>query len=311
MKDQIVTVIVPTYNHEQFVVECLESIKEQNYKYIELIVADDHSSDRTVEKIDVWLSKNRERFTECKIIVQNENSGTTSNLNAALQQSTGTYIKFIAGDDLLYSTALTELISFINHESDILWVCGQVVPFIRSENEEMHLSPIPNRRSVRYFEYDAWTQFKCLSIDNFVPAPGVLFKRQAIEAGFDSSYRILEDYPTWLRLTNMGCPVRLLQKPVAYWRRHSDSTSASAFGKTNTQYFVDNLNTIRKLINPNLDKTDMFVRRFVKSKEIYIAGQLIEKGNMENFRRAGKLNRFRKAVNVLGIYDSLRRVFWK
>lgn len=311
MKDQIVTVIVPTYNHEEFVVECLESIKAQDYRHIELIVADDHSSDRTVEKIDVWLSKNRERFTECRIIVQHENFGTTSNLNTALKESTGTYIKFIAGDDLLYNASLRELVNFINRESDIVWVCGQVVPFIRSENEEIHLSPIPNRRSVRYFEYDAWTQFKCLSIDNFVPAPGVLFQRQAIEAGFDSSYRILEDYPTWLKLTKMGCPVRLLQKPVAYWRRHSNSTSASAFGKTNTQYFVDNLNTIRKIINPNLDKTDMFVRRFVKSKEVYIAGQLMEKGNMENFRRAGKLNRFRKAVNVLGIYDSLRRVFWK
>ncbi|WP_292592527.1 glycosyltransferase family 2 protein [Mesotoga sp. UBA5825] len=311
MKDQIVTVIVPTYNHEEFVVECLESVKAQDYRHIELIVADDCSSDRTVEKIDIWLSKNRERFTECKIIVQNENSGTTSNLNAALQQSTGAYIKFIAGDDFLDNTALTELVSFVNHESNIMWVCGQVVPLIRSENEEVLLSPKPGKRSARYFGYDAWTQFKCLSIDNFVPAPGVLFQRQAIETGFDSSYRILEDYPTWLRLTNMGHPVRLLQKPVAYWRRHSTSTSASAFGRINTQYFVDNLNAIRKLINPNLDKTDMFVRRFVKSKEIYIARQLIEKGNLENYRTAGKLNRFRKAVNVLGIYDFLRRAFWK
>ncbi|PNQ05537.1 hypothetical protein RM69_04300 [Mesotoga sp. SC_NapDC3] len=311
MINQIVTVIVPTYNHEQFIVECLESIKEQNYKYIELIIVDDHSNDKTVEKTDGWLSKNRERFIKCKITVQVENVGTTRNLNFAIQESEGTYIKFIAGDDLLCNGALTELVHFINHESNIIWVCGQIIPFISLQSEKSYLRPIPNKRSARYFQYDAKTQFKCLTIDNFVPAPGVFFQREAIKNGFDSSYRILEDYPTWLRLTKMGHPVRLLKKPVAYWRRHSNSTSASAFGKINTQYFKDNLNAIQKLINPDLDKVDTFVRRFVKSKESYISKQLIERGNEKYFREASRLNKLRKAIDLLWIYDSLRKLFWK
>jgi len=311
MREELVSVIVPTYNHEKFVVECLESVKAQDYKNIELIVADDHSSDRTVEKIDMWLSKNRERFAECKIIVQHENSGTTGNLNSALRESGGTYIKFIAGDDLLHESALKELVSFASSRTGILWVSGRVIPFIGTGTGKKFLKPTPSKRTAKYFSYEAETQFRYLCIDNFVRAAGVFFRRDAIENGFDETYRILEDYPTWLKLTQAGHPVRLLEKTVAYWRRHTSSTSISAFEDKNRQYFKDNLLAIQTLINPNIDRTDRFVIRVVKLKEEYITKEFEESIDGKSFRSASKLNRLRKKIDLLMLYDFLRNFMRK
>ena len=67
-KNPLVSVILVTYNSAKFVTETLESIKEQSYDNIELIITDDCSFDGTVEVCNNWIEKNKTRFVKTNII---------------------------------------------------------------------------------------------------------------------------------------------------------------------------------------------------------------------------------------------------
>ncbi len=69
MEENLVSVVVPSYNYENYIVECLESIRNQEYKKIELVIIDDCSKDSSKELIRNFIYSDRikERFLECSI----------------------------------------------------------------------------------------------------------------------------------------------------------------------------------------------------------------------------------------------------
>src|SRR5438309_3687253 len=94
----LVSVIVLTYNSAITVLETLESIKQQTFRNIELIITDDCSKDNTVEICSNWLNSNKGIFVRVIILEVDKNTGTSANCNRGLKASTGQWIKFIAGD---------------------------------------------------------------------------------------------------------------------------------------------------------------------------------------------------------------------
>ena len=97
----LVSVVVITYNSEDYILECLESVKAQTYAGIELIISDDCSQDNTLKICKEWVDENKIRFVNIEIIEVKKNTGTTENINRACRLANGVWIKPIAGDDLL------------------------------------------------------------------------------------------------------------------------------------------------------------------------------------------------------------------
>lgn len=93
----LVSVICLCYNHEQFVIETLESVVNQTYTNLELIIVDDCSRDSSVEKINHWLQNN----PNYKFIQNQQNLGNTKSFNIAAQHANGKYLIDLAADDLL------------------------------------------------------------------------------------------------------------------------------------------------------------------------------------------------------------------
>ena len=91
----LVSVVVITYNSAQYVLETLNSIKEQSYSNIELIISDDCSKDKTVEICRDWLAKNKEKFVRTELITVEKNTGTSANINRGIKASKGKWIKSI------------------------------------------------------------------------------------------------------------------------------------------------------------------------------------------------------------------------
>src|SRR5690349_13476521 len=90
----LVSVIVPSYNHEKFITECVESIMQQTYKNFELTVIDDGSRDGSRD-----ILKQLQDKYGFNLVLQ-ENIGLTSTLNKGIQNwGTGKYISFCASDD--------------------------------------------------------------------------------------------------------------------------------------------------------------------------------------------------------------------
>lgn len=95
MNDKV-SVIVPVYKVEQYLDKCVESIVNQTYKNLEIILVDDGSPDNCPSLCDAWSKK------DCRIIViHKENGGLASARNAGLDIATGNYISFIDSDDYI------------------------------------------------------------------------------------------------------------------------------------------------------------------------------------------------------------------
>ncbi len=93
----LVTIVCLCYNHEDYVIEALESVINQDYKHIELIIVDDFSSDNSVTKIEKWLKKH----PEVLFLKNSENLGNTKSFNKAFKKSNGKYVIDLAADDVL------------------------------------------------------------------------------------------------------------------------------------------------------------------------------------------------------------------
>lgn len=124
-----VSIIIPAYNIENYIRKSIESILQQTYKNFEIIVVDDGSTDNT------WNILQSMALTDNRIIVRRQqNSGTASARNKALEYVSGEYITFVDGDDALTSETIENNIKYLIDDLQLDWVS---FPIIRvSENNE-------------------------------------------------------------------------------------------------------------------------------------------------------------------------------
>lgn len=113
MKDKI-SIIIPVYNAEKYICDTLNSIKEQTYKNIEVILVDDGSTDNSKALCKSFL--NDKRF----ILYEQNNSGAPAARNNGLQLSTGSYILFFDADDILKKDAIQNMINIAKLENSDL-----------------------------------------------------------------------------------------------------------------------------------------------------------------------------------------------
>lgn len=96
MNDPLISVIVPVYKVEKYLDECVESIVNQTYRNLEIILVDDGSPDNCPQMCDDWAKR------DARIrVIHKENGGLSSARNAGLDVCTGEYISFIDSDDWL------------------------------------------------------------------------------------------------------------------------------------------------------------------------------------------------------------------
>lgn len=98
----LVSVICLCYNHAEFVIESLESVLNQTHANVELIIADDFSTDNSVQVIENWLKNH----PEIPFLANHQNIGNTKTFNQCLKIAKGEYIIDLAADDLLKSDCI-------------------------------------------------------------------------------------------------------------------------------------------------------------------------------------------------------------
>jgi len=98
--NQLISVIVPVYIVEPYLDRCVQSIVNQTYKNLEIILVDDGSPDNSPAMCDAWAEK------DSRIrVIHKENGGVSSARNAGLDMATGSYITFVDADDWLEPAA--------------------------------------------------------------------------------------------------------------------------------------------------------------------------------------------------------------
>lgn len=218
MNNPLVSIVVISYNQAKYIKENLDSLKAQTYPNWELIVADDASSDNSVEIFEAWLKENN---YPAKKMYNQKNTGLATVLNKCIELATGKYIKMIAADDFLHpeiiekSTQKLEILGkdygmiytdtfAINDDSDII---SDIADYDFLGNSDPHIFK------------------KELLKGNRIAALTVLMRTDVLkETGkYDSTF-IIEDYYRWLKISAKYL-IAYIPEKLAYYRIHSQNIS--------------------------------------------------------------------------------------
>ncbi|WP_422107701.1 glycosyltransferase [Winogradskyella sp.] len=193
----LVTIICLCYNHEKYVVSALESVINQTYNSIELIIVDDASQDQSVTVIDSWNKNYNYPFIKNK-----QNIGNTKSFNNALKLSKGEFIVDLATDDILMKNSIAlRLNKFLTSKIENLGVVYSNVETINENGDhiEYHFSEktkinYPNRVPKVGNIYSA------LVNHYFINATSMLVKKEVFEKlnGYDENLSY-EDFDFWIR----------------------------------------------------------------------------------------------------------------
>ncbi len=115
MQQPKISVIVPIYNVEKYLKQCLDSIVNQTYKNLEIIIVNDGTKDNSMKIVENYLQDNRIK------VINKENGGLASARNSGLEKVTGKYISFIDSDDWIELNMYEELVSQINDEDILIY----------------------------------------------------------------------------------------------------------------------------------------------------------------------------------------------
>lgn len=134
MEEALVSVIVPVYNVERYLHKCIQSIVNQSYKNLEIILVDDGSTDMSRGICQSFAQKDKRIFIECK-----KNGGLSSARNYGLEKAKGEYVCFIDGDDYVHPDMIKILYKEIcNSGEDFVYCQYQKV----NENEEYYFEEL-------------------------------------------------------------------------------------------------------------------------------------------------------------------------
>lgn len=205
-----VSVIIPVYNAEKFIKKTIESVLNQTYKDYEIIIIDDGSTDNSKKILDEFKDKVR--------YFKQANSGVSSARNMAIKEAAGKYIALLDQDDIWYPEKLEKQISFIKENPNVGMVYGDCY-YIDDKDKVIY----------RVFEDQKYYQgkiFENLVIDNFVPIPTVLIKKEVLDKTglFLENYSYAEEYELFIRIAkdyDIGC----INEVLAGYRVHDTNLS--------------------------------------------------------------------------------------
>ena len=282
--DPLVSIITPTYNHEKFIAQCLESVLSQEYPAWEQIVVDDGSSDRTGEIISQYNDK------RIKYIYQ-DNKGImrlAESYNMALQISKGEYIAVLEGDDLWPPDKLKIQIDAMRKSDAILsWGRAEVI----DEKGDL-LAVLPD--DMEAFMNLSWEKHLCnLLIGNPMHSCTIVCRRDALQSigGFKQPEGLPSvDGSTWLELSLIGnfLPINAV---LGCYRRH-DNQISSAMKSSMIRaglYSVEFFKNIPADVRASLldEDSDIAARMDRKAREIdyYLGRAYLREGRWSDAQR--------------------------
>lgn len=121
MKESLVTIVIPIYNAEKYILETVKSVQGQSYSNYECLLINDGSKDRSLEVLSSITSTDK-RF----IVIDKANEGVSITRNKGLKQAKGQFIVFLDSDDVLASDYLTLRVNFLNNNTNYIGVAADV-----------------------------------------------------------------------------------------------------------------------------------------------------------------------------------------
>ncbi|MGI1690924.1 glycosyltransferase [Thermoanaerobacter uzonensis] len=213
-----VSIIVPVWNTpKQFLIDMIESVRNQTYSNWELCIADGGSKEIHVKEL---LEEYTKKDNRIKVKYLPENKGIVGNSNEALSLATGDYVALLDHDDMLAPFALFEVVKVINENSD--------ADFIYSDEDK--ISEDGSKRFDPHFKPD-WSPDTLRSY-NYITHLSVIKKELLDKVGwFKAGYEGSQDYDLILRCAEKAKKIIHIPKILYHWRVHQNSVAESPNAK--------------------------------------------------------------------------------
>lgn len=246
----ILSVIVLSYNQEDMVERCLDSLLLSTTHDIELIISDDCSMDSTAQQIEKWVNKNEGHFEKVIIIKNTVNIGTVKNLINSVEVSSAEYIKLIAADDWFLPRAIDVIV--MHCSGDKFDVAFSSLKVAYQENDSainIIEESLPASKIKGFFDMSSEVQYKHMAKKNCLRSPGAFFTRKFWEITDlkNTNIKIVEDWAMWLKGASLKQKYIEIPEIIVVYRQTSLSVSNNAVSPTYKKYLSDNAWIIKNM----------------------------------------------------------------
>lgn len=227
----MVSVIIPLYNVEDYISDCLLSFENQSYKNFEIIIIDDGSIDNSLEVVKNYKNQSKMNIK----IIRQENQGVSAARNVGIENSNGEYICFVDSDDMVSSKYLQYLLENITEEIDVS-ICG-----IKNISEIQTYERIIEREEINSID----TCSSNIALNKFLLRdlkPGVwamLIKKKIIEKNgifFTSGARYSEDIEFIYKVLANSNQIAITGSEIYYYRIRNNSAMSLVDDKRKDGY---------------------------------------------------------------------------
>jgi glycosyltransferase involved in cell wall biosynthesis len=210
------SIIVPSYNQGHFIAQTIDSILNQSYKNVEILVIDGGSIDSTIEVLKTygdkifWLSE--------------KDRGQTHAINKGLALAKGEIITFLNSDDYYLEGALEKVARQFQAKKEKTWLTGDYI-IVNERGEKIQGLVIKYKTFFRKF-----LSFNLLTVLNPINQPSTFFTRQLIHQlqNFREDLHYTMDYEFWLRAIKIQKPIVITDK-LSGFRIHKNSKGGSRY----------------------------------------------------------------------------------
>ena len=277
----MISVIVPIYNVEKYLNRCIESIVNQTYRDLEIILVDDGSTDHCGEMCDDWVRKD-ERIK----IIHKENGGLSDARNAGMKIANGNYIAFVDSDDWIDLFMYEHMMRIMNANQSEIVSCG----FRKVQKKELGNEP----SEIQWKQYDAESALKAMITEKGLNQVvwNKLYERSIIDGIWFEKGKCNEDEFWSYQVIGRAKRITAIKNVYYNYFQREDSIINETYslkrldgleGKENRQEYIDKyyprLSGIARL---NLFYSYMYAYqcslRMLNKEDLYIAEEKIEYG---------------------------------
>jgi glycosyltransferase involved in cell wall biosynthesis len=220
----LVSVILPSYNHERYVAESIESVLRQDFDDFELLVVDDASTDALRQIVERYEQDD----SRIRAIFHDANCGIAKTVNDGIEAARGKFIAHSASDDVWATDKLTKQLAVTaSNENMIVWSEGEVIdhkgqPVGKSFSE--FLGTVSRKKSG-----DIWQE---LLGSNYIFGTTVLYKKRNLgDVRLDEGLLYLNDHKFFLELARQH-QFHYIAEPLAKYRIHGENTLGGSDSET-------------------------------------------------------------------------------
>ena len=215
-KVPLVSVAITTYNQKNFLRECIESVLIQDYPNIEIVIADDASTDGTQAMLKDYADRYPGKFV---LRLSEKNKGIAQNSNASFLACTGIYVAIIAGDDLMLPGKISAQVNWLEQDKKRV-LCGHLLHIC---DEASRVTGVHSRKLISGVGPKHW-----LSEGTIYGACSIMIRREnAPQVGYDERLKFVSDWKFFVDSISEDSIYGYLPKIYGMYRRHANNITNS------------------------------------------------------------------------------------